>query len=209
MRDQAGDARACRIGGRSVNENTILSGTSTSGWASDPERGDHGQPLRPQRGVHHDAKERRAIALDMRQRGRMIERTFASIPATVRFVEAYTGGGEARATWIRLAIAREIGFDTELEGKIRIRYDFYGIAKFPRGRPGTHGEGRSAKLRVRLPIEMSAALDRIVERDCVSVSVILQKAIDAEHARVRITMVATMRAITGGTAFARGCAPVI
>ena len=192
-----------------MNGNERLSGTSTSGWASDPERGDHGQPLRPQRGVHHDAKERRAIALDMRQRGRMIEKTFAIIPATVRFVEAYTGGGEARATCVRVAIAKEIAFDTELEGKIRIGYNFCGVAELPRGRPGTHGEGRSAKLRVRLPIEMSAALDRIVERDGVSVSLIVQKAIDAENARIRVMMVATMRAITGGTAFARGCAPVI
>ena len=173
-----------------VHDNRILSITSSSEWASDPDRGDRGQPLGPQRGFRHDAKERRAASRDHEEqkRERMVTRTFSIMPLTVIFIENQTGGGEAGATWVRSAIAKELAFDANREGKLRIGYatQFDDIAdERPRGRPSLHGEGRCEKHRVRLPIGAANDLDCIAKRDGVSQSTIVQKALDAECARTR------------------------
>ena len=124
----------------------------------------------------------------MLKRALMVTRTFSIMPITAIFIENHTSGGEAGATWVRSAIAKELAYDASREGNLRIGYapQIHGlVTDRPRGRPGTHGEGRCEKYRVRLPIGTASHLDRIAKRDGVSTSVIVQRAIDAEHSRVR------------------------
>lgn len=206
-----------------VPENRKLRGLSSSGvlrkapessgWATDPDRDSHGKLIRPRRSKVDKAKENCVLSrkLETEQRARMVERTFVLIPSTRNFVENFTGGGEARATWVRTAIGNEIASDARLKGKSRVgyRFEFDGIAELSRGRPGTHGEGRSKKLPIRLPKEMMDTLALIAKRDKVSVSVIVQKAIDVEHSRIRNMMNSTLSALSKGTVFAPSYVHVI
>ena len=189
------------MGTYSVNDKQIP-GDRASESSEDPDRGSHGQPLRPRRSVVDEARERRALSrtLETQQRERMIERTFVLTPFTLHFVSCLNGVGEARATWIRAAIVKELESDARLKGKPRIRYSaiFERSDELPRGRPGTHGEGPGEKLRIRLPIEITSALDCIAERDTVSESVIVQKAIECESSRVRNAMKSTLTALNNG-----------
>ena len=187
----------------SLNEKRNMRVRTASECEEDPDRGTHGQPLRSRRSVVDEAKERRALSrtLETQQRERMVERTFVLTPSTLHSVSRLNGAGEARATWIRAAIGKELESDARLEGKPRIRYGdaiFERSDELPRGRPGTHGEGPGEKLRIRLPIEMTDALDRIAERDTVSESVIVQKAIECESSRVRNAMKSTLTALNNG-----------